>query len=127
MKTHTVVDAQIGARLRAHRMAQGMSQTDIGKSLGVTFQQIQKYEKGANRISGHKLVDVCKLLRIKPDQLLGTNGTSYAVGPDPLEALNNRDAARLLTAINKLSPKQRSLVTKAFLSMVEAFRGRELK
>ncbi|HEX3522781.1 MAG TPA: helix-turn-helix transcriptional regulator [Stellaceae bacterium] len=127
MKHITTVDQQIGARLRAHRMAARMSQTDIGQGLGVTFQQVQKYEKGSNRISGHKLIDVCKLLQIKPDQLLGTNGTSYAVGRDPLESLNNRDVAKMLTAINTLAPKQRSLVTKAFLSMVEAFKGKELK
>lgn len=124
MKATSPVDGQIGARLRAHRMAAGMSQTDVGVGLGVTFQQIQKYEKGSNRISGSKLVKVCQLLHIKPDQLLGTNGTSYAVGKgerDPLESLNNRDVFNMLIAVNKLPPKQRATVVKAFVSLVAAF------
>ncbi|HKV66435.1 MAG TPA: helix-turn-helix transcriptional regulator, partial [Rhodanobacteraceae bacterium] len=67
-------DRTIGTRLRALRLAKGLSQTALGKELGVTFQQVQKYEHGTNRISGSSLVTICKVLEIKPEELLG-NGT----------------------------------------------------
>ncbi len=49
------VDVHVGKRIRERRVSLGMSQTDIGEYLGLTFQQIQKYERGANRISASKL------------------------------------------------------------------------
>jgi transcriptional regulator with XRE-family HTH domain len=49
------VDVHVGARARSRRMQMGMSQTDLADKLGITFQQIQKYEKGMNRISASRL------------------------------------------------------------------------
>ena len=60
----TNVDKYIGARMREGRLALNMSQADLGKELGVTFQQIQKYESGRNRISAARLYDVCKTLNV---------------------------------------------------------------
>jgi transcriptional regulator with XRE-family HTH domain len=54
-------DHHIAGRIRARRMVLGMSQETLGKSLGVTFQQIQKYEKGTNRVSGGRLWEIAKL------------------------------------------------------------------
>ena len=51
----TVVDQHVGARVRAARLEAGKSQTEVAESLGLTFQQVQKYEKGTNRISAGKL------------------------------------------------------------------------
>jgi transcriptional regulator with XRE-family HTH domain len=58
MTTRRVLEADldIGARLRTARLAAGLTQERLGKKLGITFQQIQKYEKGANRLSGSRLV-----------------------------------------------------------------------
>src|SRR5215813_14389623 len=50
-KTPDPRDIEVGRRVRALRMERGMSQTDLGGELGLTFQQVQKYEKGTNRIS----------------------------------------------------------------------------
>ena len=50
-----IIDVYVGARLRMRRMMLGMSQGRLGQLLGVTFQQIQKYEKGTNRISASRL------------------------------------------------------------------------
>jgi transcriptional regulator with XRE-family HTH domain len=74
-KTKSQIDRAIGQRLRAYRLAAGMSQTAVGDHLGVTFQQIQKYEKGVNRLSGARLVAVTELLHVKPELLLGANGS----------------------------------------------------
>ncbi len=49
------VDVHVGARVREHRVSLGKSQADLGEYLGLTFQQIQKYERGVNRISASKL------------------------------------------------------------------------
>ena len=58
------IDAHVGAKIRARRMIFGMSQVDLGKSIGVTFQQIQKYEKGVNHISISRLYQVSRTLKV---------------------------------------------------------------
>lgn len=58
------VDRHVGALIRAHRRAAGVSQEDLGKALGLTFQQVQKYETGENRISASKLVEVARTLDV---------------------------------------------------------------
>ena len=57
------VDLYVGARLRIRRKVMGLSQTQVADALGITFQQIQKYERGSNRISASKLYDAAKLLQ----------------------------------------------------------------
>ena len=56
------VDKYVGSRVRGRRMALGISQTKLGKALGVSFQQVQKYEKGSNRISASKLLATSHIL-----------------------------------------------------------------
>jgi len=58
------VDAYIGARMRERRHELKMSQHALGKVLGVSFQQIQKYESGQNRVSAARLFDICKVLNV---------------------------------------------------------------
>ena len=57
-------DIHIGRRLREARLARGLSQGALGKKLGVTFQQVQKYESGANRIGGSRLWDISGILEV---------------------------------------------------------------
>jgi transcriptional regulator with XRE-family HTH domain len=61
-----MIDAYVGARLRMRRVMLGMSQSTLGKHLGVTFQQIQKYEKGTNRISASRLQQTARVLDVSP-------------------------------------------------------------
>lgn len=58
------VDAHLGDRLREARLAQGLSQTSLADILGITFQQIQKYEKGKNRISASRLYEIALALQL---------------------------------------------------------------
>ncbi len=58
------IDAHVGARVRLRRMLIGMSQEKLGELLGVTFQQVQKYEKGANRIGASRLYEVSHILDV---------------------------------------------------------------
>jgi transcriptional regulator with XRE-family HTH domain len=63
-RSATAIDAYIGARMRERRLALELSQDRLGKELGVSFQQIQKYENGVNRVSAARLFDICKALNV---------------------------------------------------------------
>ena len=58
------VDLHVGARVRLRRSMMGMSQEKLGEALGLTFQQVQKYERGTNRISASRLWDVGRVLNV---------------------------------------------------------------
>ena len=63
-KAPNPVDKHVGSRVRMRRIMLGMSQEKLGEGLGLTFQQIQKYEKGTNRIGASRLQQICDILRI---------------------------------------------------------------
>ena len=63
------VDLHVGARLREQRTSVGMTQENLGRSAGITFQQVQKYEKGSNRISASMMWAFCKTLGIEVSAL----------------------------------------------------------
>jgi transcriptional regulator with XRE-family HTH domain len=65
------IDIAVGGRIRARRIALGVSQTALAKALGLTFQQVQKYEKGANRVSASTLVRVARELGVTVAFLVG--------------------------------------------------------
>ncbi len=58
------VDLYVGSRVRMRRLMMGLSQNELGEALGITFQQIQKYEKGANRIGASRLFDISNILKV---------------------------------------------------------------
>ncbi len=58
------IDKHVGARVRMRRMLAGVSQEKLGEALGLTFQQVQKYEKGTNRISASRLQNIAKILGV---------------------------------------------------------------
>ena len=59
------VDLHVGSRIRQQRTLLGMSQTDLGEAVGISYQQCQKYEKGANRVSASMMWEFCKVLGIE--------------------------------------------------------------
>jgi transcriptional regulator with XRE-family HTH domain len=63
-KTPNPVDRFVGSRVRMQRLLAGMSQEKLGDALGLTFQQVQKYEKGTNRISASRLQQLAKILGV---------------------------------------------------------------
>jgi transcriptional regulator with XRE-family HTH domain len=65
-KSPNPIDRHVGARLRMRRLLVGFSQTKLGEALQVTFQQIQKYEKGANRIGASRLQQLARVLDVTP-------------------------------------------------------------
>jgi transcriptional regulator with XRE-family HTH domain len=71
-KCITDIDVEIGKRIRSLRKARGLSQSDLAAPLDITFQQIQKYENGANRVSASMMVGICKTLNVTPMDFLGS-------------------------------------------------------
>lgn len=67
-------DIAIGGRVRAVRIARGVSQQRLGEQLGISFQQIQKYEKGTNRIGGSRMMEIAAALDTPVAAFFGTEG-----------------------------------------------------
>lgn len=63
-KSPNPIDMHVGSRVRLRRMMLGMSQEKLGESLGITFQQIQKYEKGTNRVGASRLQHIATILKV---------------------------------------------------------------
>ncbi len=61
------VDLYVGARVRSLRVLRGVSQTELAQKIGNSFQQVQKYETGSNRISASKLHSISKILDVQPN------------------------------------------------------------
>lgn len=64
-KASNPIDVHVGERIRARRRQLGLSQERLADALGLTFQQVQKYERGANRVSASKLFEIAKTLGVK--------------------------------------------------------------
>lgn len=68
VRNATEVDVSVGKELKDLRKKAGMTQTMLAEQVGVTFQQIQKYERGANRIGASRLWAFCQVFSVKPDR-----------------------------------------------------------
>jgi transcriptional regulator with XRE-family HTH domain len=68
------IDLAVGATIKRARLTRGLSQERVAELMGVTFQQIQKYEKGSNGVSTSRLPSLCKALGITPNDLFGWTG-----------------------------------------------------
>jgi len=112
------VDQHVGARIRMQRMVRGLSQTELGKAVGVTFQQVQKYEKGVNRVSASRLQQIANVLKVRPDFFFEETSAKAVGNSGPGETaiiegfISSRDGIALSKAfINIRDPKiRRSIV-----------------
>jgi transcriptional regulator with XRE-family HTH domain len=99
VKSPDPVDAAVSRNIRIYRLARGMSQTTLAAGLGLTFQQVQKYENGSNRIGSGRLVRIATILDVPVATLLGSaGGSSWANGQTALELLADRQRFQLLQA-----------------------------
>src|SRR5579875_3810045 len=123
------IDVHVGARIRLRRTLMGMSQERLGEALGLTFQQVQKYERGVNRVGASRLFDLSRVLDVPisfffddmPEPLAGMHGTyqttraagGFAESQDGFgtdEMLNRRETLELVRAyyrINEPSVRKR--------------------
>ena len=92
------MDRAIGARVRARRRSLSMSQSDLAERLGVSFQQVQKYERGANRISGSTLVAAARALQTSVSWLVGEDAGEGAPSDEAFAALMTPGAMEMLEA-----------------------------
>ena len=107
-KAPNEIDRQVGSRVRMYRTMRGMSQEKLGEALGVTFQQIQKYEKGTNRISASRLQQIAETFDVTignlysgQDQAAGTPGFSENAAPYQGEDIS-AEGWKLQRAFNRI-------------------------
>ena len=113
-------DIQIGASLRAHRLIMGMSQSDLARRLGVSFQQIQKYEKGMNRVGAGRLPQIAKIFDVPIGALFDANAdTSRGKngGSAPAKLIPDRNSLKLLTAFGDIAHRK---VRHSLVDLVDA-------
>jgi transcriptional regulator with XRE-family HTH domain len=91
------IDGAIGRNVRIRRLAKGLSQAQLAKRLGLTFQQVQKYEAGGSRIASGRLVRIAQLLEV-PVRALFEGVEGVAVSPAPYLLLAERRSLRLAQA-----------------------------
>lgn len=127
------VDVHVGGRVRLRRMLMGMSQEKLGENLGLTFQQVQKYEKGANRIGASRLFELARILGVSVqyffEELAGAedgsaanrNGFAGTTGDDYLvEFLNSREGIELNRAFLRIEdPKARRAILELVRSLAD--------
>lgn len=122
------VDIHVGSRVRLRRMLLGMSQERLGNSMGLTFQQVQKYEKGVNRIGASRLFHISKILDVPVQFFFEEAPSAGETGSTPgmakadsesfiLEFLNSREGLELNRAFVKIGDGK---VRKSVVDLVRA-------
>lgn len=103
-----VIDRHVGMRLRLLRLNSKMSQTELGDKVGVTFQQIQKYERGANRIGASRLWSLCEIFDAEPNFFFeglddsGKTKSSKKVEDDWSNKLMSKQNHRLMMSFDNI-------------------------
>jgi len=107
------LDIALGSRIRLRRRELGLSQEQLARQIGITFQQVQKYEHGANRVSFSRLVEIAQALRCGVIDLIGDLDKSKdsSLFARHIARLNEPGAAELLEAYSAIkSPKHRRAI-----------------
>jgi transcriptional regulator with XRE-family HTH domain len=128
------VDILVGQNIRICRLQAGMSQTELGKRVGVTFQQIQKYERGANRVGANRLSQIADALGVPIIALFeGADAGGGGGGPSRhaatgRELLAKPHALRLLQGFDGIKDERvRAAVLKVIETLPKKPMGRETK
>ena len=113
-KAPNALDQAIGAQVRARRLQVGMSQERLGDALGLTFQQIQKYEKGTNRMAISRLDEIARALGVDINFFL--EGTRHTLGADTSQPLG-KEEVEFAVLFNRIADQS---LRKAILSLARA-------
>ena len=114
------IDQIVGRNIRIHRLTKGWSQTALGGRIGVTFQQIQKYENGKNRVGSGRLFQIAALLDVPVTSFFeGGELTLRESGPSPVQLLAEPLCLRLVQAFSAISDRQ---TRRAVVVLVESIR-----
>ena len=109
------IDVLVGSRIRRFRKGRKMSQAQLGKKLGVTFQQVQKYENGKNRVGASRLQMISTALDVPVGQFFADDAGTSRTSAKPLAF--DPQALRLAEAFTRLNDKE---LRNSILDMVEA-------
>jgi len=127
------IDVHVGSRIRLRRMILGMSQETLGKALGLTFQQVQKYEKGVNRVGASRLFQLSELLSVPiqffyddyGDRALGSFGMAEDdAGDEFMKFVNSPEGVQLCRYFSSIEDPQ---VKKRVLDLVKTIAETEGK
>lgn len=128
------MDAHVGARVRMRRMLLGLSQERLGELLGLTFQQVQKYEKGVNRIGASRLFELSHVLGVPiqffydeapqamMEQLVSNSGFADRGEPYVADVMSSRDGIELSKAYARITDP---VVRRSILELVKAIAGEQ--
>lgn len=103
------VDLFVGERLRAARLQSGLSQSDVGKAMGLSFQQVQKYERGTNRISASMLVRAATALGVPVSDLFPEDVTTLKAD-EIVDIRALRGGAALAESFHAMEPAKRAIL-----------------
>jgi transcriptional regulator with XRE-family HTH domain len=127
-KTPDPIDKYVGSRIRMRRIMLGMSQEKLGDALGLTFQQIQKYEKGTNRVGASRLQQIADVLQVHVSFMFegapgGAGGMGEAASPAYVsDFLATSDGLALTKAFTRLKDAK---LRRSIVDLVEQIAARE--
>jgi len=113
------IDKVIGRNIRIHRLARNMSQTELGDQLGVSFQQVQKYENGTNRVGSGRLYQIAAIVGVHVSTFFkGGETAERADGSGLLDLLAEPQSVRLIRAFSKITD---TAVRRSLVQLAEKF------
>ena len=130
-KAPNPVDKYVGSRVRMRRIMLGMSQEKLGEALGLTFQQVQKYEKGTNRVGASRLQQISEILQVPvaflfeggPSGAANSGGFSEGTSPSYVsDFLATSEGLALTRAFTRISDAK---LRRSIVEMVEQIAARE--
>jgi transcriptional regulator with XRE-family HTH domain len=130
-KAPNPVDKYVGSRVRMRRIMLGMSQEKLGEALGLTFQQIQKYEKGTNRVGASRIQQISEILQVPVSFLFEGSPTGTATADGFAEAgspsyisdfLATSEGLALTRAFTRITDAK---LRRSIVDLVEQIAGRE--
>jgi transcriptional regulator with XRE-family HTH domain len=131
IKAPNPVDKYVGSRVRMRRIMLGMSQEKLGEALGLTFQQVQKYEKGTNRVGASRLQQISEILQVPVSFLFdggpsgGTTANGFSEGSSPTyvsDFLATSEGLALTRAFTRIAD---SKLRRSIVELVEQIAARE--
>jgi len=109
----------VGAKIRMFRINRGMSQTALAEQVGVSFQQVQKYEKGTNRVGASRLSQIASVLGITVGELFETSDQKTGAANSPVHLLAEPGALRVLKAYLRTNSRVRMAIARLVESIAD--------
>ena len=115
------IDKEIGFRIRKYRTSKGLTQSDLAEHLGISFQQVQKYELGHNRIAASKLYSISQALGVSPDAFFADleDNTPH----EDMAAYEGRDTLNMIKCYHVLPNEIRQQINMLIKSMYECYQN----